>query len=359
MEKPCKVVGLVQCKNEWGLIALSITHALRNHVDEVFVLNDSSSDESYQGLLKLQTLFPGRLHLYHMLGDEFLEDSSRTVLMHLSQSAQADWCYTFDADEFLYTTTGVSLKALLSTVAADVGALRYPLYNYLSLDTFDECQLHGYAALQWQAQVTQRAPITLAQIIEGVRQGERNLFTLPFFPKLIVRNDPMLRLHVGAHTVRDFNRTPKRLMHADTVAVVHLPMLSWARLQRKARMGQIFVESGVSPQLGWQNQLVYRMQQEGRLPQMWRQHSLSAEGQLEPDRPRNVVQDRRFVTLIAPTLKFLEEAFQSKDLRVFRGERLQRGAAPESTLPLQSVVRLLHRFMGFEARYDEQLHQPK
>ena len=39
-----KVFGLIQAKNEWPPLALSISHALMHHVDEVYVLNHASLD---------------------------------------------------------------------------------------------------------------------------------------------------------------------------------------------------------------------------------------------------------------------------------------------------------------------------
>lgn len=42
--------GIVVCRNDWGMLALSISNVLANHADVVHVLNHGSSDYTAHGL---------------------------------------------------------------------------------------------------------------------------------------------------------------------------------------------------------------------------------------------------------------------------------------------------------------------
>jgi hypothetical protein len=68
---PSRIVGILQCKNEWALSAVAITHALLHHADEVLVVDDSSTDRSRAGLARLCERWPGRLRVVHLRSDAF------------------------------------------------------------------------------------------------------------------------------------------------------------------------------------------------------------------------------------------------------------------------------------------------
>lgn len=51
---PPRIIGLLKVKNEWPLLAVTLTHALRNHVDAVYVLDHGSTDGTAAGLAALQ-----------------------------------------------------------------------------------------------------------------------------------------------------------------------------------------------------------------------------------------------------------------------------------------------------------------
>ncbi|MBP1628876.1 MAG: hypothetical protein H6Q00_3351 [Holophagaceae bacterium] len=72
-QKSPKIAGVIQCKNDWGLIALSIGFALPHHVDGVFVLNDGSNDETHLGLKHLQEIWPGRIHVSNQSEGRFFQ----------------------------------------------------------------------------------------------------------------------------------------------------------------------------------------------------------------------------------------------------------------------------------------------
>ena len=71
-----KVVGLIQARNEWPLLAISISHALLNHVDVVYLLKHNCTDGSDEGINRLQSLWKGRLRVLEFNDDQFLQEAS-------------------------------------------------------------------------------------------------------------------------------------------------------------------------------------------------------------------------------------------------------------------------------------------
>jgi len=111
---PTRTVGLVQASNEWPLLALSISHALMYHVDEVYLLNHSSTDGTYEGTKRLQQLWPGRLHVVEYHDNHFWQEACLSALIEVSQRSSPEWIYVFDADEFMIVQRGRSLREILT-----------------------------------------------------------------------------------------------------------------------------------------------------------------------------------------------------------------------------------------------------
>src|SRR5208337_792489 len=146
-----KVVGLVQAKNEWPLLALSISHALMYHVDEVYVLNHSSTDGSSKGLQHLQNLWKDRIHVFNRHDEAFWQEASINALIVVSQDASPDWIYAFDSDEFLLTHGHRPLKEILDDIDHKYAVVRYEVQNWISTEDFDETHLDNYRILRYRS----------------------------------------------------------------------------------------------------------------------------------------------------------------------------------------------------------------
>jgi hypothetical protein len=105
-----KIVGIVFAKNEWGLIVVSISHALINHVDEVYVVNHASTDQTFNGLNHLKKLWGERLHIITINNIGFFQEEATNTIIQISKKSNPDWIYVFDADEFLLADESTSLK---------------------------------------------------------------------------------------------------------------------------------------------------------------------------------------------------------------------------------------------------------
>jgi hypothetical protein len=110
----------MQVRDEWPLVALSASHALLVHVDELYILDHCSSDGTSYGLQKLQELWPGRLHVLTSEVDDFWQEACTSVLIEVSQASASDWLYLLDADEFLHVDDRASdLRRALADIDRD------------------------------------------------------------------------------------------------------------------------------------------------------------------------------------------------------------------------------------------------
>lgn len=346
---PPRIIGIVQCKNEWALVAVSITHALMHHVDEVHVLNDSSSDATFEGLARLGELWPGRIHVVHLHGGEFLQEAAANTAVHLCQASANDWIYVFDADEFLLLDGGRTLRQVIGELDDSCVGVRYGLRSFVSVEDFDECRLADYRRIHHRAIPNANAPLGSEWWAQGIYEERVTFFDYPFPPKIVFRNVEGLRPGPSTHVLVQHGPAAQGVVvdRADVWAA-HLTYLTRRRLERKAAQGRRHVENGLPAWHGWQNQLAFRLSQEGKLERFWRRHSLPASGEPGPLSPRNLMLDDAFRRGIEPALAFLERGFRSEDLSRAGDEVIAHRVPEETLVPLQSVVRLAWKLIRGE-----------
>ena len=334
-----KIAGVIQCKNEWGLIALSIGFALIHHVDEVFVLNDGSNDETHLGLKHLQEIWPGRIHVFNQSGGRFFQEAQINTLVQLARQGDPDWIYVFDADEFLISKNGQSLKEHLKSLPQECKAIRYELRNFVSLREFNDQSLSDFQKIDRQGVVDESRHRNTLESYEEIYQGRLNFFHRPFPSKVIFRNEAFLRVAAGSHNVHYQMNAP--FYPTDNFYAAHLSWLSRERLRRKAEQGRQHVTNGFPRRHGWQNQLIFQMANENRLDQLWERHSLPEPGQPREDSPRNVVENPDFRTAIQTTVQSLVQAgFDPENLCIYKSEVIPRMEAPPSYFQFQTLVAL-------------------
>ena len=330
-----KIVGIVQCKNEWGLLAVSISHALVNYASEVYVLDHASDDQSASGLSCLKDLWGERLHVLHVGNIPFDQAAMTNTVIHLIDRSQPTWVHVFDADEFLLVQDGFSLAAELDAQAEDVMSLCYPVENHVSTLSFNENRLSDYARLRYKSEPTKRAIGHLAA--EVIEAGDATFFDYPFPSKVLFRYGEGVRLSDGAHQVTALKsgvgKTTQRIKAA------HLVFATQTRLVGKAQQGAELLALNKNPAHGWQNQLLHRLRSGNKLDQFWRQHAIDEQQALSNSPIRFTVDDTLRDSL-RKTTDVLARHFESDDLGQCRGTALAFGRAPESQMGLGQVIAL-------------------
>ena len=328
-----KVIGVVQCKNEWGLIAMSVSYALLNHVDAVWVLDDGSSDESATGFAHLTKVWGERLTVLNLDSIGFEQEAITNTLIQLAMlTEQPDWIYPFDADEFLVLDGGGSLRDLLAKQPDAIDQVRYGVSNFISPRDFNENSIADYRRQTFQSSAARVASIdTKAREIAA---GTATFFDFGFMSKTVIRARANIRLDRGSHSSKVFGREQVSVTD-DTMRAVHLPMLTRQRIDRKAKQGKAHVDAGAPGGRGWQNQFIYKQEQQGRLDEFWDRHSIDI-----ANVPSTVNVTAMFADAIESTIVFLTSQFGTDDLRAPHGTKLVAGRSPQTTVGLDEVVRV-------------------
>lgn len=334
-----KVFGLIQAKDEWPLLALSISHALMHHVDEVYVLNHASEDRSSEGLQHLQELWKDRIHIFNWYDDQYRQEVFTNALIMISQTSSPDWLYVFDADEFLITKEFRSLKSIVSDVDQEYSAIRYEVQNWISTEEFDETDLNHYRMLQYRSVANSFIQMHPTVYVDEILNGNLNFFDVPFGSKVIFRNDGALWLGAGAHSIRRPLRSHTLAVSSDELRVAHFPLLSRRKLGRKVNHGQRLIQDGFPSTHGWQSQMIYKFSQKNELDEFWRSHTIGSGNDSSKRTLPSLIIENGFLQTIEPTLRFVEKSLDSSILTVTERDPSTRGL-DDSPITFDTIVQL-------------------
>lgn len=316
-----KIIGLIRAYNEWPLLALSISHALENHVDEVYLLNHFRDANQYAQTRHLKELWGNRVHLLDYFTNEYYQEAQINALIHISQSDSPDWIWVFDADEFLLTSENQSLKKILSEISQDKLAVRYELKNWVSCGDFDENQLDHYLRLQQRAISTDHFSNLWSKVMhDEILRGKLNFFDIPFNSKVIFRgNIPHFWLAAGAHTI--LSPRPAAEIKTNQFEVAHFPFLSKNRLATRVSRKKQLNKQGFSPMQGWQSQMIASFHEENRMDDFWNAHSIS-DISIKAKKP-STERDLRFSQSIEPVIISLKDKLVMPESFACLGEDTQ------------------------------------
>lgn len=271
--KDVKVTGIIQANNEFPLILLSIAHALFYHLDDVVLLNHNTDDATISGIEKLKQLFPNRIRVISYFDDDFFQEASTNILLEITNDSENHWAWVFDADEFLITKNMSSLKQYIKK-ASGFRAICLPVNNFVSTNQFDEYKVDDYLKLVYCSQPMVFNDCSEKIVSNDIQNGHLNYFDLPFASKLIFRYNDMNWVSAGSHLLKFPVGEKVRRFGKNEIYTAHLPLLSYRRLWLKAMQGKKLIESGFPENHGWQSQMLYKLDQEGRMDEFWSAHSV-------------------------------------------------------------------------------------
>ena len=344
MNSLARVVGLVQANNEWPLLALSISHALMCHVDEVYVLNHASTDGSFEGLEHLQELWKGRIHVLSFHDGHYWQEASTTAIIVVSQNTSPDWIYVFDADEFLLTQGRRPLKEILDDVDPKCAVVRYEVQNWISTEDFDQTHLDHYRKLRYRSVPNLFIDIHPDIYADEIWNGNLNFYDVPFPSKVIFRNNTASWPAAGAHGLKIPTVVNTLDIGADKLRVAHSPFLFRNGLELKARQGQLLIQDRFPATHGWQNQMIYKFSQENKLGQFWKSHSIAPHNDSSDGTLPSYVIDDGLVQAIEPVLCLLEDGWDSRILQRTGEPGLSSRKSDDTQIPFRAAVQLTREF---------------
>ncbi len=335
-----QIHGVVVTRNDWGMLPVSIAHALTHHVDVVHVLNHASDDQTASGLAVLKEIWAERLFIYSTGPESPYQQALLTNMVAFQAEKQgADWIYVFDSDEFLLAKPRISLRDRLSGLGPEVVAARYRLSNFISTHDFNKSDLTCYQGLVYKS--LPGAIYVPDQAWDAIEAGQQTFFDIPFPPKLIFRANEGLHVATGCHTLA-WRPARKVIANIPELECAHLTLPSKDVLFRKAAQGASHIRQGDPKRRGWQAQLIHKLHTEGRLDWFWERHSIRAGGDATTQ-PQHVI-DEALVGSLLPALGDLTKKFGGTDLSLLGGVRLASGPAKESAMGFDDVFQLCNYF---------------
>lgn len=287
-----RVAGVMVVRDEWPLLAVTVTNLLEHHVDRLTVYDHASTDGTMDGLLRLQRHWGDRL-LVRQLGDvPFLQSAIVTTALVEIAFEPFDWVYVCDADEIALVRER-PLAEVLAAVPAHVGLVRYEVENWIAPQRFDTVRVDDLTSVTARACVDPSLAASADRVGDRVARGELNYFSVPFESKVIVRNGRSVWLAPGAHFADDAMAPDEASLPRDDFVVAHLPLLSEDRLVRRADHSLALREAGFEETHGWQSHAIADIARAGRIHDFWEDHSIREGG----TGPAHVVDDELATTI--------------------------------------------------------------
>ncbi len=335
-----KIHGIVISRDDWGQLAVSISHALLHHVDVVHVLDHGSVDQTASGLQLLKSAWKDRLRIYSAGPDlPFRQAVLVNMLTSVAENEGADWIYAFDSDEFLLTKPALPLRQMLEKLDDSIVRIQYTVSNYISTFDFDRLNLDGYANLKYKSQPSTNYDFERA--FKEIYEEKSTFFDFPFPPKVIFRAQSNQLIKDGNHGTA-WLLPGQAGVKMPAIECAHLTYISKDILERKRVLGEGQIKLQQPAGHGWQSRLIYQLHQEGRLDRFWERHSINTQDAGSASVKH--ITDESLVQLLAPSLDLLKKLFGGASLGAQHGVPLKHGCSAATTLSFGDAYRLCESF---------------
>jgi hypothetical protein len=234
-----KIHGVVIARNEWPLLGLSISHALFYHVDKVFVIDHSSTDDTKNGLVELQKIWPNQIEVFRYEDTLFDQEALTNILLDISNKENPDWNFIFDADEFLVSPTRKSIKEHLSSLEGKWNAIAMQLENYIVPSGFIDTRLDDYLLINHYFTSVNHV-VDRDEFHEQVKRNEKLLHEFRVPSKILVKNNSGDFVDAGQHQLKygdgkfwELWDTTVAASNKEDWLICHLPYTSLKRFKAR------------------------------------------------------------------------------------------------------------------------------
>ena len=332
------ILGILLARNEWPLLGMCITHALTNHVDELLIIDHSSTDETEVGVASLQAKWGGRLQLMRLGKGPLHHQALNLVILEAIEKKRYSWIYHVDADEFLILPEKKSLKELLIGLPLDVEVVRYQLFNFIAPQDFREDDFEQYKELTSRAVIDGTSDRNFEELISRITNFQASFFDSPFPSKVIYRATIESWPIAGCHALVGMTETNESALGEEVIFAAHLPFLTRERLIRRADHGKELREAGYPRDFAWQSQVVDEMRSLGQLEKFWNLHSISPNYWESENKLPQAIYDTTLVNALSRTvITFMEDFAKFKN-----GQENVEGSSQEG-IALASAVNSVQR----------------
>lgn len=190
-------------KDEWPLLALTVSHALLRYADNVLIMDTGSTDGTFAGLEELKQYFPNRIHTYILDHDgPFDQAPLANILLSISETLGGAWTVFLDADEFLYAPNYDELKKVIFEESGTFIAVAVPVSNYAPNERFQEIDIDSIHGNFFQLKTLPYQEYSEEYLFEQITNKKDYLISSISTPdKLIVKNCSESFISQGNHQI--------------------------------------------------------------------------------------------------------------------------------------------------------------
>ncbi len=289
-----KAVGLYLVRNEVDLIETNLRHHFSHVIDEAIVIDNGSSDGTFELLADLAEDLPIQLasEVGHMYQAERVTRMARFATVQ-----GADWVLPIDADEF-WVCTGVSFRDVLEEAPGDVRALFVEVVNFVQRRDVLVARPGGLASMTMRPE---RAIGPAEETSRMVREGEIGWLEAVSTPKCVLRASPDVVVAQGNHVTGIRGGMP-----TERLTCLHAPIRARSVLAAKLDHGRRLVEDGSPAEAGWHVKRWWQMAREGTFDREWDALSYEDGAIAVAGRRHQLVEDDRLrdaVVAVAPDVR--------------------------------------------------------
>ena len=238
--KSTKINAVFVVKDEWPLLALSVSHALLNYAQKAIIIDTGSQDGTFSGIKKLQQIFPQRIDFYSCPQNIFDQAPLANIGLYLSEIDGSDWTVFLDADEWLWCRDFSELRTQLGNTQSNFIGYAIPVINYAPFDGFNDLNLKDFLNVKSRVESVGAYHLSDQVFMDAVLQGKTLLQERKTPDKVLLKSGSEAFITQGNHQLAfgdgiDWEKWDSRVASSLSVAwqIFHLPYTSVRRLERK------------------------------------------------------------------------------------------------------------------------------
>ena len=232
-----KVAAAFVVKNEWPLLALSVSHALVHYADKVIIIDTGSQDGTFEGIRVLQSFWNNRVKFIRCNQHVFDQTPLTNLLIQISKDEGNDWTFLLDADEFFVHDDYSQLRKKLGDTDFKWSSYAIRVVNFIVDENHDDFALESFARIDYRVTGVSRLLLSDDEYEKDVISGKIPLQFITTPDKIFLRNSSDIFVSQGSHQVV-FGDGEWWVKHDSSVAsgdslggmICHLPITTEKRL---------------------------------------------------------------------------------------------------------------------------------
>lgn len=269
------VAGISVVRNEDDIVSMSVLNMLSIGVDYVIILDNSSSDLTFDILRKIEKTNSK----VHILRDDaqFNQKKLLQQCIEYARKLQIKWLIPFDADEFWSVDPNFSVHDLLfSSNFERLSMISVVPHQFvIRAKEIEEFRWIDFEKSFWiQHKINSNL---MHNRLRKYRKGNCSFLELRQPNKGIFKLDFLVEISAGQHdAVFTKNVQKMNLGSEGSIQLFHLPFRSFANLRNKAKQGERLIEARMPKSQGWQHRLWASMVEE-ELRSEWKKLYISSD----------------------------------------------------------------------------------